>query len=591
MHWKDLKVWEKAHALVLEIYKITSNFPKEELYGLTNQLKRSSASVAANIVEGQCRHTSKEYVQFLYNARGSLEETRYHLLLAKDLGYIITDKYKYLEDQYEEVSRMMNSLISKIKEKGSERPRSSRDNRVSTLTLTPLILISLALLALTPAVYADDLHYNNILVGDRAAGMGGAYTAISDDPSGLYYNPAGIVFAPGRSFSASVNAFQYSQKEYKDVLGGNGWERKSSNLQPNYFGIIQPLGEGKVGFSYAVPDSRLEDQDQTFYGLPGIDPDDPNPATNSLIIDRYVINMNDTDYTYNFGPSYAMKINDKVSIGTTLYLHYRDRELISNQLVTVDEGGRYEWNNVYGSITEWGVKPIVGAMWMPADKISVGLTMSKTFILDTERTIQTTCDTSFLSSAMCGGLGYGLHYNVFESDDNRELPLTATLGVAYFPSENLLLSADLTYYNDASYSITHRDKVTGAVSKESIPQEETVNVTVGAEYYPTERIALRGGLFTNMANTPELSSGKVNQPEHIDMYGASLSITRFTRASSLTLGGSYSMDADSLERKLGNYCPNCDFGSGEAQLFSGSELIQDVDMQNYSAFISAAFSY
>lgn len=125
MHWKDLKVWEKAHGLVLEIYGMTAGMPKEEVYGLTNQLRRSSASVAANIVEGQCRNTSKEYLQFLYNARGSLEETRYHLLLARDLRYVAVDKYELLENKYEEVSRMLNSLISRIKERGNE----DRDRR------------------------------------------------------------------------------------------------------------------------------------------------------------------------------------------------------------------------------------------------------------------------------------------------------------------------------------------------------------------------------------------------------------------------------------------------------------------------------
>ena len=115
MHWKDLKVWEKTHNLVLEVYRVTSGFPKEELYALTNQLRRSSASVAANIVEGQSRNTTKEYLQFLYNSRGSLEEARYHLLLAKDLEYLAIDKYMHLENQYEEISKMLNSLISRIK--------------------------------------------------------------------------------------------------------------------------------------------------------------------------------------------------------------------------------------------------------------------------------------------------------------------------------------------------------------------------------------------------------------------------------------------------------------------------------------------
>ncbi len=487
--------------------------------------------------------------------------------------------------------------MSKSNNSGQWSVAGGQSVRFMVILLFTALLLTAHSSLLTPA-FADDLHYNNILVGDRAAGMGGAYTAISDDPSGLYYNPAGIVFAPGRSFSASVNAFQYSQKEYKDVLGGNGWERKSSNLQPNYFGIIQPLGEGKVGFSYAVPDSRLEDQDQTFYNIPGIDTTisicrtDPN-AYNTypecrITITTYVINMNDTDYTYNFGPSYAIKLNDNLSVGTTLYVHYRDRELISNHFVSVDNDlsvsgdERYEWTNTYGSLTEWGIKPIIGVMWTPADKVSLGLTVSKNYILDTDRRLQTTLR----------GLDYLTKqpaYNVWDSDDNREFPTNVTAGVAYFPSESLLLSADISYYSEAGYTIKYRNTVTGGVSTESVPQEETVNVAIGAEYYPTERIALRGGLFTNMANTPELSSGKTDQPEHIDMYGLSLSISRFTRASSLTLGGSYSFSGyDCRWERSG---PSCDLGTGEAQVFSGSESIQDVEMQNFTAFISAAFSY
>lgn len=115
MHWKNLKVWQKAHELVLILYEVTSKFPKEEVYGLTSQIRRSAASVPSNIVEGQSRNTTKEYLQFLYNARGSVEEIRYHLLLAKDLKYLDGDEYASLENQYEEVSKMLNSLIRSLK--------------------------------------------------------------------------------------------------------------------------------------------------------------------------------------------------------------------------------------------------------------------------------------------------------------------------------------------------------------------------------------------------------------------------------------------------------------------------------------------
>ena len=88
MHWSELKVWQKAHALVLELYRLTATFPKTEIYSLVDQIKRASYSIPANIVEGQSRNTTKEYIQFLYVSRGSCEELRYFLLLSRDLKFL-----------------------------------------------------------------------------------------------------------------------------------------------------------------------------------------------------------------------------------------------------------------------------------------------------------------------------------------------------------------------------------------------------------------------------------------------------------------------------------------------------------------------
>jgi len=117
MHWKNLKVWQEAHNLTLVIYKITTCFPSDEKYVLVSQLRRSAISISANIVEGQARNTTKEYINFLYNARGSLEETRYHLLLARDLKYLEHKQYAHLEQQCENISKMLNGLIKSLKQK------------------------------------------------------------------------------------------------------------------------------------------------------------------------------------------------------------------------------------------------------------------------------------------------------------------------------------------------------------------------------------------------------------------------------------------------------------------------------------------
>ncbi len=113
--WRNLKVWEKAHELVLSIYSLTTRFPKTETYALSDQIKRAAYSVPANIVEGQSRNTTREYLSFLFNARGSLEELRYFLLLARDLEYIAKEDYQKLENRCAEISIMLNGLIKSLK--------------------------------------------------------------------------------------------------------------------------------------------------------------------------------------------------------------------------------------------------------------------------------------------------------------------------------------------------------------------------------------------------------------------------------------------------------------------------------------------
>lgn len=117
MQWKDLDVWKKSHELVLKIYEETKTFPKNETYALTDQIRRASSSVPANIVEGQSRNTTREYIQFLYNARGSLEEVRYFLLLSKDLGYMNKNIFDSLESDSATLSKMLNGLIKSLASK------------------------------------------------------------------------------------------------------------------------------------------------------------------------------------------------------------------------------------------------------------------------------------------------------------------------------------------------------------------------------------------------------------------------------------------------------------------------------------------
>ncbi len=116
--FRNLKVWEKAHNLTLDVYKTSRSFPREELYGLTSQMRRSSASIGANIAEGCCRKGDHELGRFLQMAMGSASELEYHLLLASDLDLLKTHDYQRLVDEATEVKRMLTSLIHKLKADG-----------------------------------------------------------------------------------------------------------------------------------------------------------------------------------------------------------------------------------------------------------------------------------------------------------------------------------------------------------------------------------------------------------------------------------------------------------------------------------------
>jgi four helix bundle protein len=113
--FKNLKVWEKAHLLTLEVYKSSRGFPREETYGLTSQMRRASASIGANIAEGACRKGDCEFGRFLYIAFGSASELEYHLLLAHDLEFLDEQDFERLSEEVIQVKRMLTSLLHKLK--------------------------------------------------------------------------------------------------------------------------------------------------------------------------------------------------------------------------------------------------------------------------------------------------------------------------------------------------------------------------------------------------------------------------------------------------------------------------------------------
>jgi len=390
----------------------------------------------------------------------------------------------------------------------------------------------------TVNVLADENHYDELFIGDRAAGFAGAYSAIADDTSGLYYNPAGIVFANDSNISGSMNAFNVSVKTYSDVLGpGRDYTRVSSELLPNFFGIIQDLGKGKIGFSYAVVDSTLENQDEVF----------DNAQLPDGIADTFVVNFNNQDKSILIGPSYAREINDKLSLGVSVFVHYRQQERISHifsQYPTVNKD-----STQYASTTEYGLNPKIGIIYTPIEKLSLGLTISQTYLLSSN------VITQYTGPDPDTALDYNFRV-ASEFEYKRPYPIVLRSGLAYFFNKKLIVSTQANYYSATN---DNRNAI--------------VNLSVGSEYYWRENLALRGGLYTNNSTAPVLSTNSTQQYEHIDYVGITGCVTHFSRSNALTVGFQYAL------------------GSGKAQMFGDKPLLQSVSASLFNIFVSATYAY
>ena len=379
-----------------------------------------------------------------------------------------------------------------------------------------------------------DMEYQkNTMLGGRASTLAGAYTAISDDASAAYYNPAGLSFATSNSFSGSSNVYSTSSTTYDKAIDNQDWKRNSNNLKPNFFGLVQKKGNETYAFSYALTDAMVEHQDQIFQNL--------TTATNP--IDLYVLNLHQEDSTYLIGPSYSKKISDELSWGASLFYHYRIYRRAQSQLIrytdTTDEASYLNTTK-----KEKGFKPEIGFM-ATLGKLSFGATLSKTLIL-------TSLTDSQLNQKPKGSSTYG--FSQLITIPKRKTPIEFQSGAALFVSPYLLFSSNLDYY---LYSDSDHQSV--------------LNLSFGSEYYLNEKHAVRAGVYTNRTNNKEPSSATKAPLEHIDMYGITAGYTLYSSTTAITFGGIYST------------------GSGKAQIYDGSTATVNVKRSNFDFVVSADY--
>jgi four helix bundle protein len=119
-NYRELKVWQKSLDLTVDVYRSTGNFPKHELYGLADQMRRAAVSIASNIAEGKGRSTDRDFAYFLCHARGSLHELETQALIAKRLGYLQENESSAMEELLAETGKMLNGVIRTVRGKGPQ---------------------------------------------------------------------------------------------------------------------------------------------------------------------------------------------------------------------------------------------------------------------------------------------------------------------------------------------------------------------------------------------------------------------------------------------------------------------------------------
>ncbi len=394
------------------------------------------------------------------------------------------------------------------------------------LRLGPLFA---GLLLAAPTALAQG-NYQPYPVGERASGLGGAYTALADDEAGAFYNPAGPAFTSGNSLSVSTSLYGVVFGRNKDALGeGQDFTYSTLNLIPTtasslyHFGEKGPQGgPGRWAFLFNVFSPATFELD-----------------SRSDLQGTTTLFQSFKEQTILVGPSLAHRYSDRLGLGVALYgsLHTFTQRLDLTNIApsATASGNDFQQVTLSRDQTNFGAHLSAGARWLATDRISLGASLRSP-------TIHAYGKGQEFSRVAVARQGAASVANTATDAvrTERVLPLRLLTGVAYARPRSFALSADLAVYLPVAYQ---------SVASEARPElnqvadyAAVVNGAVGAEFYPRDNLPVRFGLFTDLSPvpTPTLETGGSSE-DQVQMVGATFSIGTVTEHTSSSFGlvGSY----------------------------------------------------
>lgn len=391
---------------------------------------------------------------------------------------------------------------------------------------------------------ADQFHYHNIIAGERAMGLAGAFTAVADDASGVIYNPAGLAFALSNDISGSANAYYRRKMVYKKTLGDEDFTEKSGGSTAPFFGGLQRLDHIYQGLAIAFGifnlDSELKDQDDLILNKPSIN------------LERFHRTTNIRAGTTGLGVAVGQRLLPGFSLGVGLSYLMID-ELIQEYQDVRYLNGQFLTQNFRTDLTASAVESSLGAQ-LAVENLAFGLNIKiRTLISETYDVSR-----DFWSNDNEEGVTKPEPFAFSIEKPLKELPTEIRFGTAWFASPQLLWTADIIHNTKAESVYFIRKAVT--------------NFATGIEYYIKPSIPIRTGVFTNYDARPELVAEKLNQPDHIDYIGYSIFIALVQPNSQIAVGTIFQE------------------GNGKAQKTAGS-AIQTVEAESITVAFSATHSF
>ena len=357
--------------------------------------------------------------------------------------------------------------------------------------------------------------YADIFPGDRAAALGGAYVALSEDGSGAYYNPAGLARVPFADVSLSVSAYQYQSLTAVDAFYGRDWTRRGGLFVPTSFGAIRRFGDVAVGLSIAVPEA-YDLRTSTVYR--GVD-----FSGFAFDLDH---DFKDAGQTYDVGPTFGWAVTPELSVGATLYYVYgtRDRSSFFKIIDSTDPSFVPGVSFATSEETVTGFTASLGVQWEPDPCWRFGLRIRPPADLHHFRKEQ---DSEFLGVTDPLGLVPTFETPAILNKGFTEgVPGNATLGGAWMPTDELTVSVDVSYFLEEDFP--------GFVTP--VRREPTWNVSAGAEYHVHPRIPVRVGFYTNNSSAPDPEPDGSSQRERTDFYGFTVGANWVSEHTELGLG-------------------------------------------------------